>query len=709
MLGRNLQPHIMLQSIASFVRSPREFAERHRYFRLFLVSFSILFLELVLIRWVPAYVRMFGFFTNFILFGTLLGAGVGILSCRAPRIALPSVAALLLLLVACVLVNQLSLDVPTTEVLFYGAAEISGTRENYWVIPLIFALVALVFVPLGRVLGTLLHELPPLKAYATDIVGSLAGIAAFALLSFLSLQPVFWFAVFLLVSWPLVPVGARLTSGAAWAVVLVAVFYFGGGDVWSPYYRIIVKPAANGDGYAFWVNNIGHQQASSYNLRENFYFRPYDLLGGKPYRNALIIGAGTGTDVAIALANGVQHVDAVEIDPKLYELGRKLHPNHPYDDPRVTVHIDDGRAFLRHTDARYDLIIFALTDSLVLTSSHANVRLESFLFTVESMREARAHLTDQGVLTLYNYYRQDWSIRKLAGMLEQAFDAPPFVTTYGAWGRAAVFMAGPRLADLPQAIDHAYVEPPSVASPDRRKLLPVIGEGRLVGSAAVTPATDDWPFIYMVNPAIPTIYLGALAMVALTAIGLLWTMAPSAALRRFDWHFFFLGAAFMVLETRSLVTFALLFGTTWMVNALVFFAILSSVLLAIVINARWELKRLGLLYALLFGLLTIAYLTPNSLLLEVGSSSLRYVIASILAFAPILVANIVFSRSFRETGHADVAFASNLIGIMVGGVVEYTALLAGYRTLLIAVAAFYAIALLATRWQRLRSAVPQLP
>jgi spermidine synthase len=693
----------------SFLQRPTTFVQQHPYAQVFLVSFSVLFLELVLIRWVPAYVRMFGFFTNFILFGTLLGTGVGILTSRASRIALPSLASLLLILVGFVLANQFTLDVPTTEVLFYGAGQVEGSKENYWVIPLIFALVVLVFIPLGRILGRLLHDLPPLRAYAMDIVGSLAGIAAFALLSYLSLQPVYWFALLAIVVWPLIPATERLTSALAWAVILGCVVFFGSADVWSPYYRIIVKPTAKIDGYTFWVNNIGHQQASPHQYRENFYFRAYDLLGEKPFKRVLIIGAGTGTDVAIALANGAEHVDAVEIDPKLYELGRKLNPDHPYDDPRVTIHIDDGRAYLRHNDERYDLIVFALTDSLVLTSSHANLRLESFLFTTESMRQARAHLSDEGLLVLYNYYRQDWSIRKLAGMLEEAFGERPYVTTYGAWGRAAAFLAGPRLASLPAGLDHVYAEPPPVPSPDRQKVLPVIGEGRLAGDAAVTPASDDWPFVYMVNPGLPNIYILAIAMVVILSIGMVGTITPAASLRRFDWHFFFLGAAFMVLETRSLVTFSLLFGTTWMVNALVFFAILLSVLLAVLLNARLQLRRVGLLYAVLFGLLLIIYLMPSETLLNIGSSELRYALASVLAFAPIFLANIVFSRSFRETDHAEIAFASNLVGIMVGGIVEYAALALGYRALLIPVALFYAVSLLLTRRQHVRAVVPQMP
>src|SRR4029077_14616662 len=128
----------------------------------------------------------------------------------------------------------------------------------------------------------------------------------------------------------------------------------------------------------------------------------------------LVVGAGSGTDTAIALSRGSQHVDAVEIDPAIQQIGRDMHPNHPYQDPRVTAYENDGRAFLRGTDKRYDLIIFALPDSLTLASSTANIRLESFLFTDQAFQSVRDHLSPDGVFVVYNYYRDNWLIAKIA-------------------------------------------------------------------------------------------------------------------------------------------------------------------------------------------------------------------------------------------------------------------------------------------------------
>ncbi len=106
------------------------------------------------------------------------------------------------------------------------------------------------------------------------------------------------------------------------------------------------------------VNGVPHQVARKVEgrLRDDpQYAIPYErIVHGSP-GNVLVVGAGTGNDVALALARGAEHVDAVEIDPKILDLGRRHHPDRPYQDPRVTTHVDDGRAFLERTKSRYDL------------------------------------------------------------------------------------------------------------------------------------------------------------------------------------------------------------------------------------------------------------------------------------------------------------------------------------------------------------------
>jgi Spermine/spermidine synthase domain len=657
--------------------------------RTFLVSFTILFFELLCIRWIPSYVRYLSYFNNFLLLASFLGIGLGMLSARRERFWFPPFPVLVALLVVIIAKTRFTLIIDSTQVLYYGIADQqSAGQENFLVLPIIFGMVTLCFIPLARSFGKLFSQLKPLTAYTFDIIGSLAGIAAFSAMSYFSLPPLAWFSILAILVLLLSAKRTVLFVAIVLAATLIEVGRLQVGAYWSPYYKIILRPARY-NGYIVDVNGTGHQAMIPWQYKEPFYKEVYRIFGSGSFHHALILGAGTGSDTSLALAHGVNSVTAVEIDPTIYQLGAKLNPDKPYSNPRVHVVINDGRSFLQNTTDHYDLIIFALPDSLTLTSNNTSLRLESFLLTQDAIATARTHLTSNGVIVLYNYYRQDWLVQKLADMVGNTFHQEPLVTTYGGTGRAAAIMAGPRLAMLPKGEFGTYHEQTVNAN---SKNLIVIGQGYFPLTAA-TPATDDWPFLYLQDRSFPIIYILGLVMVAVFALVGIVTLAPRKTLRRFDWHMFFLGMAFMLLEVKSLTTFSLLFGSTWLVNSLVFFAILSSVLLAILVNRHFQFKRISLFYLLLFGVLVVnILLPPNALLLS--NPLLRYVLASLLAFTPVFLANIIFTNSFRDSETADIAFASNLLGIMVGGAMEYFSMLFGYRLLLIPVILFYACALL---------------
>jgi SAM-dependent methyltransferase len=657
--------------------------------RLVLTSGTLLFVELLLIRWIPSEVRYIGFFSNFLLMASFLGIGVGILLGR--RRSLESISAFPLVLVAVVwLVTslQLNVQVRSQNEIFFGLAESHAADTNFFVLPIVFALVTALMATLALPLGPLLRSMPPLRAYAFDIAGSMIGIAAFVGLSAAETPPVVWFSVlaFLVI---LLAAGTGISARRVPSLIaLVAVIWLArsaAGQIWSPYYRIDTYTGGNGQTYIN-VNGIPHQALHPVSGdKEPFYDQLYKWFPERTYGNVLIVGAGSGTDTAIALSKGAGHIDAVEIDRGIQQLGIDRHPDHPYQDPRVTAIENDGRAYLRSTDKRYDLIVFALPDSLTLVSTTANIRLESFLFTEEAFASVRDHLAPGGIFVLYNYYRDPWLITKIGGMLTDAFGTPPILRIFNA--NMAILGDGPAVAALNGAA------PPG----DISNAIPKVGR------PVPKPATDDWPFLYLRTPFIADYYLVALGFVVAIALAAVAGAARlgGTSLRRFSPHFFALGTAFLLLETRSLVSFSLLFGSTWFVNALAFFAILASVLAAILVNARFRLQRPEILYGLLFVALGVAFLVPPESLL-INPAWLRYVLAAMLAFAPVFLANLVFTYSFRDTKTADMAFASNLLGAMVGGAFEYLALLTGYRALLIVVAVLYAVAwLFATRWRRL--------
>jgi SAM-dependent methyltransferase len=651
--------------------------------RLVLLSFLMLFVELALIRWLGSNVVYLSYFSNFVLLGSFLGIGIGFLRGKARTNTFRWAPLTLTALIAFVLIFPVQIDRSGSDIIYFGTFTPSGLPT--WVtLPVIFLAVAAVMAMIGEGVARTFVEFDPLQAYELDITGSLLGIAAFSALSFLWAPPIAWGAVasvlFIL-----------LVRGWNWRTLTIAcmaalTFMLGvesttSGLSWSPYYKVETSPppAARG-GYEIDVNGIPHQSIQSVETRQKrspVYFIPYQRARVQ-LDDVLIVGAGTGSDVAIALKQGAKHVDAVEIDPRLYQLGQELHPNEPYQDPRVTRIINDGRAFLEQTDKQYDLILFALPDSLTLVQGQSSLRLESYLFTREAMDSARRHLKPGGAFAMYNYYRESWLLDRYAATLAAAYGHPPCIDSVGGANHLAVLTVGPQ-TDAVQC-----ASPPSV------------------GSSAPAPATDDYPFPYLRDRGIPAMYLLAIGLILGASLVLVRLVGGAFGGMRSYVDLFFMGAAFLLLETKSVVQFALLFGTTWFVNALVFGGVLLSVLAAIEVVRRLSLPSPRVLYGILLVAVVIGWLIPVHALLGLPFG-LRLLAAVLVYFTPIFAANLVFAQRFRDVEISNLAFGANLLGAMLGGLLEYLALITGYQALALLVALLYVAALVFT--PRLRVAV----
>ena len=642
--------------------------------RLALLSFLVLFVELALIRWAGSNIVYLSFFTNFILLGSFLGIGLGFLRAKAGTSLFEYSPVALAFLVGFILIFPVQIDRTGSELIFFGDFETTGLPT--WVtLPVIFLAVAGVMTTLAEGLARQFIAFEPLEAYRLDIAGSVLGIVTFSILSFLGAPPLAWGIVAATCFVLLLPPALRLIQAVA---IIGLVFMLGresmtAGYTWSPYYRIGVVPVTDGI-YGVEVNGIPHQ-----NIWPTEVFVDADPLYSTPYGRAtqppadvLVIGAGTGNDVALALLEGAEHVDAVEIDPGLQDLGSSVHPNRPYQDDRVSVYIDDGRAFLEGTHQTYDLILFALPDSLTLLAGQSSVRLESYLFTVEALESAREHLNPTGVFAMYNLYREEWLVDRLAGTLSEAFGRSPCVDTFGSVGKQAVLTIG-------NTEGAVQCEQPWEAPAD---LAP--------------PARDDHPFPYLRDARIPDLYLLAMGLVVLASVVLIRAVGgPLRPMRNFA-DLFFMGAAFLLLETKSVVQFALLFGTTWFVNALVFTGVLLSVYLAIEVARRARLPRASILYGVLLAAVLLGMVVPTQFLLGLALP-FRFTAAVVVWFTPIFIANLVFAQRFKTVGASNVAFGANLLGAVLGGVLEYTALVTGYAALGLLVALLYGIAFLAGR------------
>ncbi|MFL5799857.1 MAG: spermidine synthase [Actinomycetota bacterium] len=647
--------------------------------RLVALSFLMLFVELALIRWTGSNVLYLSYFSNFVLLGSFLGIGLGFLRARSRVHLFPLAPVLLALLVVFVRFFPVVIDRSGDLLVFFGSPDRTGLPV--WVtLPVVFVGVAAVMAAIGEGVARTFARFPPLQAYRLDTLGSIGGIAVFSVLSFTGAPPVVWGAVAAGLMLLLLGRRARLVqvAGAVTIVVVLAVESLAAGASWSPYYKVTLRRTR--DFVSISVNGVPHQIVTSVAWRRRhrpFYFLPYRHMTNDPPHRVLVVGAGSGGDVAVALAEGAGHVDAVEIDPRLAQLGKELNPDHPYQDPRVSLTVDDGRAFLERTDRRYDLILFGLPDSLTLVSGQSSIRLESYLFTEQAIASARDHLAPGGVFAMYNSYREQWLVGRLASTLDEAFGRKPCV-------------------DFPGGTNHFAVLTDS-ASPGALRCPPAIGLATAAG-----PATDDHPFVYLRHRTIPAFYLLAIALILLaSALAVRGIGGRIGPMRRYV-DLFFMGAAFLLLEAKSVVQFALLFGTTWVVNALVFAGVLVSVLVAIEVARRVRIRRPARLYVWLLAALGVAWAVSPEALLGLPLVP-RFLVAVAVAFAPITIANLVFAERFRGVGSSTVAFGANLLGAMVGGVLEYLSLIVGYRSLLLLVAALYGLAFLTGRGHLTRS------
>lgn len=674
-------------------------SDRAKALQLLALSFIALFLELVVIRWVPSVVRFVAYYANLMLISSFLGLGLGaLLSSRGWRLFRWFPLVLVIDVAVLLLCRSIVMPGTASEVRFYL---VQFPLISYAMLILVFALNAALFVPLGERIGWLFQELPTLKAYSVDLIGSLLGTVSFGLFSLRFFSPAAGFAVVMVVYLLFHGWRRRAWAVAAFAPAMVCVVMAGQrGAVWSPYYYITVDQDTPGSPpatspppnvrtmrdppmYSVRVNQDFYQQHGTIDLRrytpgtpqaqyianmmDNAYMLPYQLRP-KP-QSVLVVGAGGGIDVEAALLSGASHVDAVEIDKKLISISRRFSASGVYDDPRVSVHINDARAFFRQARGTYDVIAFGFLDSQALFSYSNNIRLDGYIYTVESIREAFSLLKPDGLLSISFVAPQPWLASKLRRMVAEATGREP--TVY-AGGIQFIFCA---------------TKAPLKGPPQQL--------GRFVRTefddVPVEVPRDDWPYLYLSERAIPEDYL----LVIGTLIGL------SAACVMFfrgggvgagDGHFFFLGVGFLLLETKSISDCALYFGATWVVTMLVISGILLMVLAANLLAMRRVLRPLWL-YVPLVTIVLALYLVPRDRVLSWPLTA-RVLWTVFAVPLPVFFAGLIFSTTFRGAPNAGALLGANLIGGTVGGFCEYLGLATGLRALsLLVIIAYGASAL----------------
>ena len=674
-----------------------------------LAGAAALFVELAMIRYIPGQVRVLGYFTNFVLLAGFLGLGLGMVVAQrwptARRVSFLAPFALLLMVGATELGNTFQVLPAPEHFLFLEYATEGRRIPPYPFLVVSFALLAASFVPLGHFVGLTLKGDQPLLRYGLNVLGSLIGISCFAMLAATMVPAWGWMlvaALFALGGLTAAPARWKAAGALSATATVLLVVLATQGSIWSPYHKLTVGPihvAPTGHIVPEWMlphqsqderealSTLPEEEGFTVLVNDDSYQTPLDLrqdaLDARPgleelrlqydlpfeTRQAppgdvLVLGAGTGNDVAAALRGGADRVDAVEIDPEIAALGFR-HPEEPYNDPRVNLIVSDARSFLAGTDRRYDTVVFGLVDSHVLSSARSTVRLDSFVFTRESFELVRERLSPAGVVYVSHAVGAKWFQERMQATLEAAFGKPPFILT--------------ELIPHPFGVVYAAGERVPAGSP--APLGTVILE-------------DDWPFPYLQFKAVPSQYLVTMLLISLISLVAVRGVSGKR-LKGLDLHFFALGVGFMLVETRGLSVLALHLGSTWSASSAVFAGVLLMALLATVVAAKVPARTTTTVsrasYAALCLFLLLGFLIPLSTLSATPYGA-RIALSVGLVSLPILASGLIFAASLRRAGAAHMALASNLLGAMVGGLLEYMSMKTGFRYLLVLAVAFYFLA-----------------
>ena len=689
---------------------------RERIRLIVLVTMVSLLLELVMIRWLASVFPVFSFFKNFTLLACFLGLGAGYAVAEkqpcAPALVLPMLALFVTvitllrydlgagngLFTAIPMHEQSTVGVPNESPSWIGLLQEGG--PVYMLLAMSFMVCACICYPVGQLCGKLLHSADALKAYGLNLIGSIVGVLVLCGMSLFWLPPVVWFtAVGGILLFFVLARDTRLPLGVASFCLLLTVLSWPVQPeiqrIYSPYQLLERMAKSDGlmnllSGGAYYQkvfnlaeSNRGHEPEEDRYVRAYYEF-PFSFKK-KPERVA-IVGAGSGNDVAAALRMGASHVDAIEIDPAIADLGKHYHPEHPYDDPRVTLRINDARNFFRTATQQYDLIIYGVLDSHTALSHASNLRVDSYVYTREGLAEAFKLLKPDGVMSVAFALHNESLGFKLSHILQ---DIP------GAGKPLAVrvrYDASTTTAFITQK--GGNIAMPATGGLDAIGFSDVSAHFAQPYPAASVP-TDDWPFFYMIGRTYPVSYMIALGMVlVLSYMFVRKTIGLSGPVERGYLPFFFLGAGFMLVETKAITELGLHLGGTWFVIAATIIMVLLMAFLANLMVRRKIFQQTGLAYlGLLVSLLVGYFYARNHGLVVLASPLLSLALSCVLLTLPLFFSGIVFSSLISKSEiNISTALAYNLMGALFGGLMEYNSMYFGFAFLYLLAIGFYFLA-----------------
>jgi hypothetical protein len=319
-----------------------------------------------------------------------------------------------------------------------------------------------------------------------------------------------------------------------------------------------------------------------------------------------------------------------------------------------------------------------------------NARLDHYVYTKESLVQAKSLLNPGGVMALTFEATKPYIVNRMYFVLQEVFEQDPLVVRipaneYG-WG-GVMFITG----DL-QAVQRQLDENTRLA--DFVEKLKSENPINVENTAKIT--TDDWPYLYLESPMIPSLYFMLIGLMVIIFVRsyIKWEAHHGyLRLNRTFGHFFFLGAAFLLLEVQNISKASVVLGNTWQVNAVIISSILAMALLANWVITRFPNIPIYPVYVLLISVSLGLYFVD---LARFGFLPYltKAVVIGVLTSLPMFFSGIIFTSSFASTPNKSNALGANLIGALFGALLQSVTFITGIKALLLIVAAFYLLSLL---------------
>lgn len=667
--------------------------------KLFFASFTMLFAETMAIRWLGIEIPVLRAFPNLVLMLAFIGASSGIAQPERRPKPLLILASVLCLVGSVVLVPNT--DLKDLSLKIDDSNSLAAVFTGLTIISLNALSLLTVFREIGAAVGEEFKGREPLKAYSVNILGSMAGVLAFAVCSFLNTAPWIWLSFVALATFAY---SRKKKLLALFAPLVVIALLSTQGAFWSPYGKLEIKNFAVPQGsifgqgnYMLFCNNLYFHSATHVPTKEEFdakqkiadekehllvhaykmMYLPY--LFAPKSDNVLILGSGSGNDTSFALSqfkrkgNKVGRIDAVEIDPVIGNFGRTIHPDRPYLNEQANLIINDARSHLHDSKKRYDIVNFAYLDPGGTLHTASFMRVDNFVFTVESIKDAIGLLSADGIVSmsfatgpehpvtarLYNSIKQAWGKEPLT-LCDKSFES-------------CIFLFGPGLEKPGAGIDEKIK---AALASDSELAVWKPNESQ----SKVRVCSDDWPFLYLqFDTTGMLLYSSFLLFTILIPVPFIFRVNKASALAPQSFSMFVLGEAFMLMETKCCTELSLLFGNTWLVSAVVIFSFLTLGYLANIFVLKSNKQHLPLIYALLSLVLLADYFMSGMSLPM--TATMHKVVNTTLACLPVFFGGILFSSHFKTIKDPNMGLAANLLGVTFGGLLENLCVVGGIASL----------------------------